>query len=151
MVWRPKPWNRVLGYVVGIGMAVEACALIWQTSARGGVWESAAGGVALLGFSGWVLRSTIRLRLTLTPDTLIVSNTFRTYTVALTEITHVEATSFGLVISRAGGRPIRSTLGQKSRWAEDTGAQTTRGDDMASDIMVARSRLTGELDSQRWI
>ena len=142
--WKPSTWMRAFGLAVSIGLDVVACVCVWQACTEPGGWGLAPEGLLMAGFSVFGLRYVARSRITLTPDTLSITNAFKAYTVPLAEITGVSATPGGLRISRAGQPAIVAGAVQKSRWAVDHGEQQTRADDAASDILTAVSRLTSK-------
>jgi hypothetical protein len=139
--WRPPAVQRGFVLLVSLGVEVAACVSVVEAFAQRGALSLAPVGLLMAGCGAFGIRYVVRSRITLTRDTLIVTNTFKRHYVPLNEVTGVSATSSGLRISRAGQPPIIAAAAQKSRIAVDTGNDMTRADDIASDIMTARSRL----------
>ena len=133
--------------MASIAMGVAACVFAWQAFTE-------PGGLAILpvsplsiGVGLLYLRYVHRSQVVLTADTLTVVNMFSTHVIPLEEITAVSASPSGLRISRVGRPTVTASAVQKSRWAMDTGNQMTRSDDIASDILVARSRCAASFSA----
>ncbi|MBR7839230.1 hypothetical protein KDL01_38565 [Actinospica durhamensis] len=142
--WKPSAGIRGLGLAVSVGLEVEVCVCLVQAFTTRGGLSLAPVGVVIAGAGGLGIRYVMRTCITLTHDALIVTNLFKTHHVPLTEITDVSATAGGLNISRTDQPDLTAVAVQKSRWAMDVGSQMTRADDIASDILPAKSRLLPE-------
>ncbi|HWG23996.1 hypothetical protein [Actinospica sp.] len=140
VTWRPPARHRVIGLLLSVGIEAAACVCVVQAFTERGGWGLAPIGILMAGIGGFFIRHVTRSSVTLDRDALIVTNTLKTHTVPLAEITGVSATPNGLKISRTAQPTLTARAIQKSKWSVDTGNQMTRADDIASDILAARSR-----------
>ena len=139
--WRPPAVQRGFALLVSVGFEITACVSVVEAFAPHGGLSLVPVGLLMAGCGAFGIRYVVRSCITLTRDTLIVTNTFKRHYVPLNEVTGVSATSAGLRISRAGQPPLIAAAAQKSRKAVYAGNDMTRADDIASDILTARSRL----------
>ncbi len=145
--WRPTAGMRAGGVTVSIGAGVVACVVVWQAFTEPGGLALLPVGLLSAGVGVLFLRYVLRSRVVLTADTLIVVNAFRTHVIPLEEVTDVSASPSGLRITRTGQPALTAGAVQKSRSAVITGEQMTRSDDIASDILVARSHRVAKLSA----
>jgi len=141
--WRSPRWARALAVCMAIYFAAAAVYVAYLTAT--GALPGVGGGWSAAVLAGWMLVSTgytCRSRITLTPHAVIVRNALRTHTIALTEITDVAGSFWGLRIFRQGRVSRIAGAAPHSKRAVRAGTATRSGQIAYTIVEAARHQAT---------
>ncbi|MFG1681378.1 hypothetical protein ACGFNP_14540 [Nonomuraea sp. NPDC049269] len=151
-VWRVGYAGRiagVLGTVVFAGLMVAFAAIGVQMAVSGDAFIgvlSLIGVCPLIGAAGvrcWLLG--VRPNITLTEDSVVVRNPYKTYRVSLAEISMVSGGYHGLCFTLTDGRQIVAWAVQKSNIARWLGRRT-RADGVTERLLMAATAARHKSD-----
>lgn len=126
-------WFIFLAWIGAAGGAIGA-GVVTQVPAVGAVAAVLGGGLA-----GYASVRCWRVSITLTPETLIVRNVFRTHRLPLTQVIVATPGVDGTEIRMSEGRPIRAAAVQRPVLADMAGRRA-KADDIAQVITDAAAR-----------
>ncbi|MEY9969020.1 hypothetical protein ABIA33_007107 [Streptacidiphilus sp. MAP12-16] len=134
-MWRPSPAARILGAAFSLFFAAVAVVAIAGAIAHADIsmiWDALLFSAIAAAVGCYVGRAAIRV----TPDAVIISNPFRTRTIAFSSIAAVSPGYYGVTITTRDGAAYTAMAIQKtnlSRWQ----GRRTRADEVTDAVCSA--------------